>query len=76
MCSVRDTWEPREWRSSDLEFRGEVWVADINLGVDSVDMVFKAMGLDEIKEGESVDRDGRARQEGRRERGVEKRGER
>lgn len=61
MCFVRDIWELREWRFLDLEFRGEVWVVDINLGVDSVDMVFKVMGFDEIKEGESVDRDGRVR---------------
>lgn len=31
-----------------LEFRGEVWTADINLGVISVEVILKTMKLDEI----------------------------
>lgn len=43
---------------SGLQFREEVWFADINLGVDNVGMIFKALGLEEIKE-----KEGRGRQE-------------
>lgn len=34
-----------------LEFRGEVWTADINLGVISVEVILKTMKLDEIIRG-------------------------
>lgn len=34
---------------SGLEFREEVWFADINLRVDSVGVLLKALGLAEIK---------------------------
>lgn len=42
-------------RSVRLESR-EVWTKYINLGVISVEMLFKAMKLDEIMQGVGVDR--------------------
>lgn len=57
-------------RYSGLEFREEVWFAGINLGVDSVGVIFKASGREEIKE-----KEGRGRQEERRKRRREEREE-
>lgn len=60
-------------RRSGLQFGGEkVWCADISLGVGSVDMVGKALGLQEIKEGGGRGRQEEIRKRRRKEGGKEK----
>lgn len=61
---------------SGLEFREEVWFADINLRVDSVGVLLKALGLAEIKGKEARGRREEMRKRRREERGRnEKEGE-